>query len=234
MSSARKRTEAVLSRAIERSDALLQLLPQEHTGRRTTAGRIVEICRDLVGGKPAENPLAKTISDVGVSRYGKFPAGQSLYNNYREFLAVWREAFTEAVGQSAANTGGGRWGAPVGADELSNLDAGTRARILYREQLLKELKLANDRLTHIIRQTVPVPNSRHVSDASKSSQTPNSAIIVRGWIELLSATEGPLELVSAGIQVGRHCRPGRVIMPSPVLAAMRELCGLPAHDVIEG
>ena len=77
-----KKVELVVGAAMERSKTLVGAILEARKGHRTNAQRVIDICKDLVMTKPAQEPLAPRISEIGGIRYGRFPATQSLLNRY--------------------------------------------------------------------------------------------------------------------------------------------------------
>lgn len=221
------RIEQIVSEAIERSAALIEILPAGQRTHRTNAERVVLICKEFILTKPAQEPLAPHVSEAGGIRYGKFPATQSLLNRYRELLRIWREAFRKVVDVSAPAPKKHSEGLlEIAAEDLASLDSGTKGRIRIIMAVLREQKLENDRLKKLVREHVPAPG-RAVSNGGEAILSAAQAQIVSNWLAKLELGQSGLEVEAAGVRISRRAHPRQVVMPADVLdvlMVLRETC----------
>lgn len=224
-----KKVDLVVHAAMERSQAVVDAIPNARETHRTNAQRAIDICKELVTTKPAQEPLAPRIAEVGDIRYGRFPSKQSLLNRYSEILRVWRRAYRDIINLSAPKTVKAADSMADLEDDLAPLDSGTRARFHVAMQVAREQKLENDRLKHLIREQIPAP--RRDRDATPAVLHSSATIsTVKRWMNSLASGTGPLEMDTSGVRVTRHARPRQVVIPAEVVVALEVLCGVEATN----
>lgn len=204
------------------SERLLAAIPESRRRYRKNCERLVDICRELVSGRPAQEPLTPVVTELAFSRYKTFPDQQTLLNYYGGFLKVWRDAFQDVVNASAPRPK--KEGALIIAEkDLAALDAGTRAQVSLLQAILGEQKAENDRLKMLLRERVAAPGCTEAASAGPAPRVFELEKL-RGWLASLESG-GALEIVPDGLRITRRARPGQVVVPVAVLEELRRIDG---------
>jgi hypothetical protein len=212
----------IIEEANRRCDALLDQMPSA-LATKTYIGHVVrlnEACGVLLSARPPVEPTAHAVAEQAEISGGRFLATQTLYNRFRAFLEIWREAF------SALQTPGYlRSGVPqklgvagVSEDDLRKLDQGTIANLRYREADLRGLKLENQRLRAFIKEAVPLT-------AGLADQDLHA---LRAWLADLRSAESGLQQRSDGLRTTTRLRANTLLVPSVVLNILTQLTSEPS------
>ena len=222
------RTSNIIAQADDATRKVVEIAPASRVAWRARAGLIVNVCRELVSGKPAQEPTSILVSELGRSRHAGFPASQTLLNGYGDLLRIWRSAYFEMLSAANKRSSGGRQEWQLSDEEMGTLDAGARARVTLLVAMLREAKTENDRLRKLVLDSIPVtaasPNSGSREAAVKQTLDFDTAPL-RAWLADNEDGRGYLTLETSGLVAGRRTRPGLVVIPGDVLAVIRTLLG---------
>lgn len=86
----------------------------EGSRSRYNEERISTICRALLQRKSPVKPTASLVAERGGIEDEDFPELQTIYNSYREVLAVWRKAYFDIRNVDAED--------PIGLDDVRKID----------------------------------------------------------------------------------------------------------------
>ena len=86
------RRKGFIDIALAGSEELLEKIPPQKSIVIENNRKIMIICAELLSAHIMMAPTASRICERGGERFGSFPAKQSIYNNYRPMLEIWRKA----------------------------------------------------------------------------------------------------------------------------------------------
>lgn len=205
----RNKIDAEIRAAVETCEAFLSSLPAHRSKYRLNCIRIIEICRELVSARPAQEPSSTRVAESGGIRYGQFPRHQTILNYYSDFLRVWHNTYDRIVDIAAPRLKKGASTLDFSKAELSDLDSGTSGRIQLMQQMLRESRAEINALLHIIRESVPVTEgSMPDLDSPLYRQHRDS---LASWLNGLSDERRGLILSDVGIKSTSHLWPGRIV-----------------------
>jgi len=220
-----RKLAAIVDDATARSTMLIQAIPVSNVLKRANSERIAELCKELVSARPACDPVTPRVCELGEARYTRFRKPQTLLNAYGPLLKIWREAFQKLVSASAPMPVKGGNGLALSEADLRSLDFGTKARVVEALAALKESKLENDRLKTIIREGIPAPGHAPMVPTEPPIATADMRAI-QGWLSSLESSASGLDVAAVGLRFSRNSRPGTIVMPADVLAALRKIGGV--------
>jgi len=208
----KSRKGTFLALAEAKSANLLGSLPEGRRRARVNLEAIWVICRALVQRATPIAPTAKLVSEEGRNRNPEFPSAQTIYNEYREMLAIWRKAYTDILNIDARD--------PISLDQLekidvSELDEGTRFIVDELRQHVRELVQRCNALKQIIAESVPMPAGSLTDSSDKVMDE------LAEWLEDIE--RGPFDLDDIGLRVSRRTPPNTVVMHTDLFKALRTI-----------
>lgn len=204
------RKGSIISLANARSLTLLDAIPETRPRAKANLQALWAICQALVQRATPISPTAKVVSEEGRIRSPEFPSVQTIYNEYREFIAIWRRAFHDIRNIDAPD--------PIAVEELdaidlTHMDHGPAAIIDVLRRVVKELRKQNDGLREIISSSVPVP-ADHLD--RKADELIDS---LGDW--LVNVNKRGFEIDTISLKVSRRTPIGTAIMDADLF---NELC----------
>jgi hypothetical protein len=191
-----------ISKSVE--DLISQKYKDPKSRGAIIAKRVGLVCHRLISALPIRNPSATAAVELGILSYGKeFPRKQTLYNNYKEILALYRNCFIAIVGGVSPESFADK--AFITKSEIGGyLDFGTRRRIelmidIYKEQL-QEIR----RLRNLLKATVPVPLAEADISHEAKMLTNIEIELISAWEHKVSNGSLKLEVDSLGLRVMRQ------------------------------
>ena len=206
---------SLMEDARKKSVTLAAALPVTSVEKRANYGRISEVCARMVGASPAREPTSISVAEQGRALFNPFPRPQTLLNHYGDMMRLWREVFRSVITAQAPRILASR----TGVEGAEYLDAGTMARLDLAEAAYRELKLENDRLKQLIRETVPAPSPTFAPNELSSGKVDLRSLAE--WLEALRTGANGLESTEQGVLISRRGRPGFQAMSAEALDAIR-------------
>ncbi|TCQ24859.1 hypothetical protein [Rhizobium sp. PP-CC-3G-465] len=205
------RKGSIIALAESRSRLVLDSVPAK--GRKLqNLEQMRSVCRALVERSKPLSPTAALVSQEARNRVASFPSPQTIYNDYREMLGIWRKAYDDIMHIDALD--------PIPVDQLeaidvSGLDTGTRFIVDELRQHVRELTQRCNALKQIIAENVRVPADDLPAEADRTIK------LLSAWLERCAA--GPFELDDLGLHVGRRILPSTTIMDAELFNMLRTL-----------
>lgn len=192
---------------------------------RRNLEHIVSVAELLVANPHPTEPGYDNLIERGNIIYPRFPKRQTLKNRYRMLIAVWRGAYHNILHLLAEETMQQAMSQPVPAGK--GTDAGMTIHVL-REYIIRT-RTENDQLRHELASAqAKLSATETFTRSNQSGKGPLDGDIVgylpvRKWVLDLKSPDSLLEEDATGLRLSKFARPGRLIMDSKILAALRAL-----------
>jgi len=200
---ARPTAFVICERARAQSESLKGALGPEAKKRRENYSNIAAICEHLLVAKPIVEPTAENVADMGATLFPYFPAKQTLNNDYRSLLNVWRIAYADILRLKPRITTASR--------RIPHVDDYEREIGILRAEI-KVLGTELSRARAIVANQVPLPTDSAADERPKESL---ALKLVFEWLREIKEARSvlsPVEFTPSGLKVSSRARPGMVIM----------------------
>ncbi|MDL2403942.1 hypothetical protein [Rhizobium mayense] len=210
------RKAQILKWASDRTEELTETKVGRDPQYRQNCISIARVCLSLLDQKTPIKPTVPAIIEAGGLIDPNFRAASTIYNEYADFVRIWREAY-----QQIMNIGGEPG---LGLEQLlardldlTDLDEGTASRVRHICVRSLELLQRYNALKEIITQTVPV-------DLDEGPEMEDSLIDdLLHWIQKVP-TWG-FDYNEYGLQVSRTTTAGTLIMDADLFEGLKAVAG---------
>lgn len=207
--------KSVIIATAEKNAAKLAERFKASSRARANTESLSQICKTFLLRKTPWLPTAALVAEAGATNNSSFPSERTIYNAYRQDLAVWRSAYREIVNFDLEP--------PLGIDDVARIDTSNMGHdagnIVYH---LKAIIIEQTQRINVLKHLTNIEMRASSEDQLQTEELEKIVQQIQIWLGEVSAN--PLFVFDElGMRIGRKTPIGAKIMDKAVFESIEKL-----------